>query len=79
MTLTRIVRPITLLLLVGGLTSDPAGLSPRTEYGRAYRPAPYGSSLPGYPSANYFSRTRAIPVCRVVLKQLQISGLSSGP
>ena len=61
MTCTRSMRPITLLFLVGGFTVEAARAQTAYQYGRAYRPAPYGSSLPGYPSANYFNRTRSYP------------------
>jgi hypothetical protein len=61
MTCTRIMRLITLLLLVVGLSVETGRAQTASLYGRAYLPAPYGSSLPGYPSANHFNRTRAYP------------------
>jgi hypothetical protein len=56
-----IIRPFATVLVALGLVADTGQAQTPYQNVRPYRPAPYGSSFSGYPSGNYFNRTRAYP------------------
>jgi hypothetical protein len=57
----RITGLAPFLWIIPGLMVEPGLAQTIGRYGRGYLSAPYGSSWPDYPPANYFSRVRRYP------------------
>ncbi len=53
------MRAVAFVVFAVGFMADHGQAQTRNQNSRAYWPAPYGSSFTGYPSGNYFNRTRA--------------------